>query len=111
VLALQAVLAVLKHKLAEAADAGQSKGSAAASAAAKQHVDAAQKEAEAKAAKQLQCMAEQVGCLLCSWDVVAKQCHCHACIQCDCDTHCSMGADAMMMAHPILTACDICADV
>ncbi len=59
-LSLQAVLAVLKHKLAEAADSGQTKGNAAAAAATKQLVEAAQKEAEAKAAKQLQCMAEQV---------------------------------------------------
>lgn len=59
---MQAVLAVLQHKLAEAASSGHSKASAAAAAAAKQQALAAQKEAEGKAAKQLQDAAEQVGC-------------------------------------------------
>jgi hypothetical protein len=57
----QAVLAVLQHKLAEAASSGHSKVSAAAATAAKQQALVAQKEAEGKAAKQLQDAADQVG--------------------------------------------------
>jgi hypothetical protein len=57
---VQAVLAVVQHKLTEAANIGHSKATAGAAAAAKQQLAAVQKEAEAKAAKQLQDVTDQV---------------------------------------------------
>lgn len=58
---VQAVLAVLQHKLTEAANTSASRANASAAAAVKQQLCIAQKEAEAKANKQLQEAAEQVG--------------------------------------------------
>jgi hypothetical protein len=64
---VQAVLAVVQHKLTEAANAGHSKATAGAAAAVKQQVAAAQKEAEAKASKQLQDITDQVRHALLAW--------------------------------------------